>query len=133
MKNYMLAVLLFVGLMAQGQEHSPEFRSDFVHVVLFWLENPDSEGDREEFEENLETLLQDSQHTLTNYMGTPPVASRDVVDASFDYMLIVTFPSAAEQEAYQGEQAHLEFIENTQALWKKVVVYDAEGKTVNRK
>lgn len=99
----------------------------FVHVVYFWLNDPASDSDRKDFEAALNTLLETSEFTQTNYIGTPPKATRDVVDDTFSYCLILSFESAEAQENYQKEPAHLAFIENASHLWNKVVVYDALG------
>ena len=130
MKNYLLTlVLFFVTITAFGQESKtePEFDPAFVHSVYFWLHNPDSESDRAAFEKAIHTLLANSMYTKTNFLGTPPKSTREVVDDTFTYNLLVTFETAEAQEAYQVEAAHLAFIEEAQSLWKKVVVYDAEG------
>lgn len=99
----------------------------FVHVVYFWLNDPDSASDRKDFEEALNTFLESSEFAQTNYVGIPPKASREVVDDSYSYCLIVTFDSAEAQENYQTEAVHLAFIENASHLWDKVIVYDALG------
>ncbi|MCX2718970.1 Dabb family protein [Lentiprolixibacter aurantiacus] len=130
MKNFLLTLTLFaMTLSVFGQESKTEAEFDpaFVHSVYFWLQNPDSEADRAAFEKAIHTLLENSRYTKTNFLGIPPKSSREVVDDSFTYNLFVTFESAEAQEAYQVEEAHLAFIEEAQSLWKKVVVYDAEG------
>lgn len=121
-----LFTMLALFFRANAQENpAAEFDRTFVHVVYFWLNNPDVPADRLAFENSLNTLLETSEFTKTNYVGTPPKAIRDVVDDSFSYCLIVTFESAKAQEAYQVEPAHLKFIEDAGQLWNKVVVYDA--------
>ncbi len=130
MKNYLITLLLSgMSLMAFGQETKTErtFDPAFVHSVYFWLHNPDSDSDRAAFEDAINTLLANSKYTKTNFVGTPPKAIREVVDDSFTYNLLVTFESAEAQEGYQVEEAHLTFIREAQHLWKKVVVYDAQG------
>ena len=114
---------------AFGQESQTEVEFDpaFVHSVYFWLHNPDSEADRAAFEKAIAALLANSKYAKTNFLGIPPKSTREVVDDSFTYNLLVTFESAEAQEAYQVEEAHLAFIEEAQSLWKKVVVYDAAG------
>jgi hypothetical protein len=112
---------------AQASGDSREFDPAFTHVVYFWLNNPDNPRDREHFETGLQTLFKDSKYTQTNFLGTPPKASREVVDDSFTYAMIVTFESAEAQQAYQEEAAHLAFIEKTAHLLKRFTVYDAQG------
>lgn len=103
------------------------FNPNYAHVVYFWLKNPDSEQDRTDFETSLRKFLDNSKFAKTNFIGTPPKATREVVDDSFTYNLIVSFESAAAQEGYQKEEAHLQFIEESKNLWTKVVVYDASS------
>lgn len=120
---------ILVASMTFSQENNTvkEFDSSFAHVVYFWFHNPDDGEGRERFEESLNRFLNNSKFAKTNFVGTPPKAVRDVVDDSFTYNLVVTFESAEAQEGYQNEAAHLTFIEECKDLWKKVVVYDAEG------
>lgn len=123
---FLVALILFSS--TYGQENAEvEFDPAFVHVVYFWLNEPENTSDRAEFEAALNTLLENSKFTKTNYVGTPPKAIREVVDDSFTYCLIVTFESEQAQESYQVEPAHLKFIEDAGHLWNKVVVYDALG------
>ncbi len=103
------------------------FDPSFVHTVYFWLRNPDVESDREAFLAAVTKLLEKSTYAKTKFIGTAPKTNRDVVDSSFTYSLVVTFDSAEAEEAYQKEQAHLDFIEAASPLWKKVVVYDSLG------
>lgn len=122
------AALIFLSSAYSQESREIEFDPAFVHAVYFWLHNPDDPADRRAFESSMNTLLETSKFTKTNYLGTPPKAIRDVVDDTFTYFLLVTFESGEAQEAYQVEAAHLKFIEDAGHLWKKVVVYDAVDK-----
>ncbi|MEL6919244.1 MAG: Dabb family protein [Bacteroidota bacterium] len=122
-----LFLIFIVTSYAQSTEDMKIFDPAFAHTVYFWLKNPDSKADREKFEASLQRFLDNSKFAKTNFIGTPPKASRDVVDGSFTYSLIVTFASAEAQEGYQKEEAHLQFIEECSNLWAKVIVYDSNG------
>jgi len=112
---------------AQNQEDMKSFDPAFAHVVYFWLHNPDNASDRQAFEAALTKFLNKSQFAKTKYIGTPPAATRDVVDGSFTYNMVVTFDSAEAQAEYQIEQPHLDFIAEASHLWKRVQVYDSMG------
>ncbi|MFM1877359.1 MAG: hypothetical protein RLZZ241_225 [Bacteroidota bacterium] len=112
---------------AQNNSKMKSFDPAFAHVVYFWLHNPDSSSDRQEFVAALQKFLNNSQFAKTKYIGTPPVATRDVVDGSFTYNMVVTFESAEAQAEYQKEQPHLDFIQEASHLWKRVQVYDSMG------
>ena len=128
--SYLLLILLTILPLTSGAQEasgSDVFDQNFTHVVYFWLQNPDDAGERNLFETALKKLFSNSLYTKTNFIGTPPKAIRDVVDDSFTYAMIVTFESAAAQQAYQKEKAHLAFIEEAAHLLKHYVVYDAVG------
>lgn len=100
------------------------FNESFVHTVFFWLKNPDNKEDRIAFETSLKKFIYSSKYTNTNFIGIPAKTPRDVVDNSYTYSLIVTFNSKEQQDEYQKEDVHLAFIERSQHLWDKVIVYD---------
>jgi hypothetical protein len=111
--------------LGQNKNNMKEFDSNFSHTVFFWLRNPDNVQDRTAFETSLKKFLDNSGYAKTKFIGKPPKASRDVVDGSFTYSLILSFESAEAQKAYQDEAPHKVFIEESSNLWTKVIVYDS--------
>ncbi len=95
----------------------------FVHTVFFWMKEDFSEEDAKFFEEELEKLGK-VPSIRTYKWGKPAGTPRDVVDNSYTYAWIVDFTSAEKQDEYQVDPIHLKFIENCEALWTKVQVYD---------
>lgn len=129
MKKVCFILFLTFTMTAFGQTDTTmkEFDSAFAHTVYFWLANPDNQEDRGAFEKSLQKFLDNSDYAKTSFIGVPPRASRDVVDGSFTYSLIVTFESAEAQQNYQDEAPHKLFIEESSKLWTKVIVYDSKG------
>lgn len=137
MKHLRCLLILFsllpAALLSQEVQSPKELKDErafdptYTHVVYFWLNNPQNKAERQAFETGLRALFKASKYTRTNFLGTPPAATREVVDDSFTYGMILTFDSADAQQAYQTEAAHLVFIEQTKHLLKKFVVYDATG------
>lgn len=123
----LLYIGLFSNLVAQEKNDMNNFDSSFAHTVYFWFKDDTNDQDKVHFEKSLKKFLSNSKYAKTKYIGTAPKASRDVVDGSFTYSLIVTFESSEAQEAYQKEAAHLVFIEECSHLWDKVIVYDSNG------
>jgi hypothetical protein len=111
----------------QGQDQPVDFDKNFTHVVYFYLNNPDNPEDRSAFENSLKKFLDNSLYAKTKFIGIPAKTPRDVVDNSFTYSLILSFPSKEIQDKYQEEPAHLVFIEESSHLWEKVQVYDSVG------
>ncbi len=129
MKKAIVLLFLTVLITACGQkkEAMNEFDANFAHTVYFWLKNPNNEADRTSFETSLQKFLDASAYAKTKFIGVPPKASRDVVDGSFTYSLIVTFESATAQQNYQDEAPHKRFVDESSHLWTKVIVYDSNG------
>ena len=128
MKNIiciLVITLMTSSIFAQNDKEMKEFDSNFSHTVFFWLKNPDNAADRAAFETSLKKFLDNSGYAKTKFIGTPPRASRDVVDGSFTYSLILTFDSAESQQAYQDEAPHKLFISESENLWTRVIVYDS--------
>ena len=97
----------------------------FVHIVYFWLKNPDDENDRRSFKESLEGFVDNSDYIVSVFIGTPAKTDRIVVDSTYTFSLMVTFNSKADHDSYQVEQGHLTFIEESSRLWDRVQVYDS--------
>ncbi len=123
----LLFLMLTVMAFGQTEETMKEFDPTFNHTVFFWLKNPDSQADRTAFVKSLTKFLDNSGYAKTKFIGKPPRASRDVVDGSFTFSLMVSFESAEAQQAYQDEAPHKLFIEESEHLWEKVIVYDSQG------
>ena len=104
-----------------------EFDPHFAHTVFFWFKHPENPAHQKAFETSLQKFLDTSAYAKTTFIGKPPRASRDVVDGSFTYSLIVTFASAEAQQKYQDEAPHKIFIEESEQYWQKVMVYDSYG------
>lgn len=97
----------------------------FIHVVYFWLREPENAGHRQQFEASIRLFLTDSEYVGSWHIGTPAGTDRKVVDNSYTYCLIATFSSAARHDLYQTEPAHLKFIREAGSLWERVQVYDS--------
>ena len=96
----------------------------FVHHVYFWLKNPGSKEDRDRLLAGLQRLAKVS--TIRQFhIGQPADTDRDVVDASYSISWLVLFDAAADQDRYQSDPIHLQFVEDCSPLWSRVVVYDS--------
>jgi len=99
-------------------------RSPFIHTVFFYLNDDVTAEQKSAFEKGMEKL--GSAPTIANYrIGKPAMTPREIVDNSYGYSWIVEFANSADQDAYQTEPIHLEFIELYKDLWKEVKVYDS--------
>jgi hypothetical protein len=98
--------------------------SIFVHHVLFYLKNPNSENDQQKLLEGLQLLTQIECIQLF-HIGTPANTNRSVIDRNYTYSWLCFFESAEQEEIYQKHPLHDEFRNNYANLWEKVVIYDS--------
>ena len=105
-------------------------KKGILHLVFFWLKNPDNKNDRIAFENALNKLLQNSVILKNVHFGKPvEQINRPVVDTSYSYCLKVNFDIIDEHNNYQKEKSHKIFISEASELWEKVVIYDSESFT----
>jgi len=99
-------------------------RSPFIHTVFFYLNDDVTTAQKLAFEEGMKKL--GTAPTIAHFrIGKPAMTPRDIVDNSYGYSWIVEFRNREDQDAYQTEPIHLEFIELYKDLWKEVKVYDS--------
>ncbi|MEO5684142.1 MAG: Dabb family protein [Chitinophagaceae bacterium] len=97
----------------------------FIHHVYFWLKNHDSKEDKDKLIAGL-VKLADVKSIKTVHIGEPAATNRDVIDRSYNISWCLFFENKANQDSYQTDPIHLNFIKECSDLWTKVVVYDSE-------
>lgn len=95
----------------------------FVHHVFFFLKDKNEEN-QQQLIEGLNKLSK-APIIKQSHIGVKADTHRDVVDRSYDVSWLVFFNSADEQESYQTDPIHLEFVETCKQLWTKVIIYDS--------
>lgn len=96
----------------------------FVNHVYFWLQN---EGNAEDLQQLINGLQKLSAVTTIRqfHIGKPAATSREVIDGSYSVSWLLFFDTKADQDSYQTDPIHLDFVKECSSLWKKVVVYDS--------
>lgn len=112
---------------SKDKKGSEVIDGDFVHMVFFWLKEPDNKKFREEFTSSLTDFLKSSNDIKSYHLGTPANTYRPIIDTSYTYCMIVTFPSREEHDRYQNDPVHKEFLKNFKHSWEKVLIYDSEN------
>lgn len=97
----------------------------FIHHVYFWLKNHDSREDRDKLVAGLRKLSK-VKTIKTFHMGEPAATNRDVIDRSYTISWCLFFNNKEDQDSYQTDPIHLNFVKACSDLWTKVVVYDSE-------
>ena len=107
------------------QIQSEKIKGDFIHMVFFWLKNPENQNDRQAFEKALEKFIATNAQVASFHIGKPAATDRPVIDNTYTYSLVVTFLDIETHDIYQTDPTHLLFIEEAKSLWKKVSIYDS--------
>ncbi len=98
----------------------------FVHTVYFWLKEKDNKSHHEALHKGL-LKLAENELIKTAFVGTPANTSREVIDSTYDFSITFIFDNKEDQDAYQVDPKHYEFIDNCAQYWERVQVYDAES------
>ena len=102
----------------------PVFKNVFIHHVFFWLNDPSSKKDLGLLVTGLKRLTS-IQTIRDSHIGVPAGTNRDVIERSYSVSWFVRFDNAADQESYQVDPIHLQFVKDCSGLWSKVVVHDS--------
>lgn len=95
------------------------------HHVYFWLkEKHKNPSDRAIYERRLADLFAIRWVTGGRWSTPANIEIRPVVDQSWDYALAMEFANIEGHNAYQIDEAHLDFVTTFKDWWEKVVVHD---------
>lgn len=119
-----LAAAGLTGLSSFATKSKGPEKNIFIHHVYFWLKNPESKEDKAKLIEGL-TKLSTVKTIRTYHLGQPADTNRDVIDRSYAISWMLIFKNKADQDSYQVDPIHLDFVKNYSHLWSKVVVYDS--------
>lgn len=95
-----------------------------VHTVFFWMKKNAPKG-----------AAKQTMKDALKYLKTPTVKhlwagmpakteARDVINATYDVGITVTFDSIADHDAYQEDPEHHVFIKRNKKNWLRVEVFD---------
>lgn len=95
----------------------------FVHCVYFWLKPDLTPAERDAFTQGVQNLLR-IPDIKNGWVGKPAATSREVIDSSYDWALVVAFEDEKGHDAYQVHPLHDVFRENCHTFWTQVKIYD---------
>jgi len=99
-----------------------KLQNTFINHVFFWLKE-NNESNREQLIEGLKKLS--SVSTIKQYhIGVPANTNREVIENTYSVSWTLLFDSAEDQDSYQVDPIHLNFVKECSHLWNKVTVFD---------
>ena len=100
-----------------------QLQNIFIHHVFFWLKENNT-SNREQLVEGLKKLS--SATTIRQFhIGIPANTNREVVENTYGVSWMIFFDNDADQESYQVDPVHLDFVKECSHLWNKVTVFDS--------
>ncbi|MEL6633269.1 MAG: Dabb family protein [Bacteroidota bacterium] len=109
----------------EEEEKAEAIEGDFVHMVFFWLKEPENGAVKQAFTEAIGDFLTINEQVVSYHLGAPANTSREIVDNSYTFCLIVTFEDREGHDAYQVSDSHQELLKLTRPFWEKVQIYDS--------
>ena len=118
-------LLLALAILLPSVAAAEDAPSALAHDVYFTLRDP-SPSKRAELVAACRKYLAGHEGTLFFSVGVrAPEMGRPVNDRDFDVALHVTFDGQPSHDKYQAAPRHKQFIEEQQANWTKVRVFDS--------
>lgn len=97
-----------------------------LHVVLFWLKPDTPASERAAIPVEMEAKAALVPGLEACWTSIPAGTPRDVVDNSYDLMLVMRFRDAAAAKGWDDDPIHLALVERFRPWFAKVVVYDGK-------
>jgi hypothetical protein len=94
---------------------------NLVHIVYYWLKDP---ADKDKLIEGLKMLVT-AKNIKSSYVGTPQKTKADVMEMSWDIMLLMVFDKPEGIDLYHKEDVHQKFVDGYGKLWSKTLKFDA--------
>lgn len=95
-----------------------------IHSVYFWLKEGLTLDQLAEFRQGLNSLAK-IDGVVALHVGTPAATPpRPVIDASYDFALLVILPNLAAHDTYQVHPLHKAFLAKFGDWWTRVAIYD---------
>ncbi len=102
-----------------------QLQNSFIHHVFFWLKE-NNDNSRGQLIEGLQKLS--SVKTIKQFhIGVPANTTREVIENTYSVSWMILFDNAADQDSYQVDPVHLDFVKECSHLWNKVTVFDTIG------
>jgi hypothetical protein len=100
-----------------------QLQNTFIHHVFFWLKE-NNDNDRQQLIQGLQKLS--ALKTIKEFhIGVPADTNRDVIENTYSVSWMIFFDNPADQDAYQVDPLHLNFVKECSHLWNRVTVFDS--------
>ena len=121
------ASLATIGFTASGiSSKTPPLKQSLMHVVYYWLKNPDNDADKQKLIEGLHQLVTVKQIKY-HHIGVPQAFTADDPLKNYHVSLLMVFDEPGDIDVYHKDPIHQKFVSECKDLWVKTVKYDSLG------
>ena len=99
-------------------------KQSLMHVVYYYLKNPDSESDKQKLIDGLHELVTVKQIKY-HHIGVAQVFDAKDPYKNYHVSLLMVFDEAGDIDVYHKDPIHQKFVANCKDLWVKTVKYDS--------
>ena len=99
-------------------------KPSLMHVVYYYMKNPDSETDKQKLIDGLHELVTVKQIKY-HHIGVPQVFDAKDSLKNYHVSLLMVFNEPGDIDVYHKDPIHQKFVANCKDLWEKTVKYDS--------
>lgn len=101
-------------------------KQPLMHLVLYYLKNPDSVEDKQKLIAGLKELVTVKQ-VKTSHVGVPMDFKADDPFKNYQVSLLMIFDDKGDINIYHKDPIHQKFVAECGNLWAKTLKYDSLG------
>jgi hypothetical protein len=101
-------------------------KQSLMHLVLYYLKNPDSAEDKQKLIKGLKELVTVKQ-IKASHVGVPQEFKADDPLKNYHVSLLMIFEDKGDIDIYHKDPIHDKFVKECKDLWAKTIKYDSLG------
>lgn len=114
-----VSATIATGLPFASSAQTPE-KESYVHHVVYWMNNPDSQEDLDKLVAGLKKLCTVKVIKFWQ-VGKPVVVDKNVMEKSYAVSLLMIFDKKSDLDVYHADPIHEEFVKECKHLWGKKI------------
>ena len=113
-------------MMPSAAMASSEGKQSLMHLVLYYMKDPDKPEDRQKLITGLKELVTVKQ-IKASHVGVPMDVKADDPQKNWHVSLLMIFEDKGDIDIYHKDPIHQKFVKECGNLWSKTVKFDSLG------
>lgn len=107
-------------------DSSSSDKQSLMHLVLYYLRNPDNKAEKQKLINGLKELVKVKQ-IKSSHVGVPMDFKADDPLKNYHVSLLMIFEDKGDIDIYHRDPIHQKFVAECKGLWIKTLKYDSLG------